>query len=659
MSKCKKIGGKNINKITITRSRYSRICEASFLVSILIVGIFLWGFFAGNPDISAPFVVSFPAAIAATITAITCLISYFIKSQRAYLPLSLIIFFMSCVLTALLIIDTGSISSPFVALWMLIGLSSNIFGLWGLLPTLLSVVLFATFQYLNLGELSVESIIILATCGVLPPLASLIIWHRSPENEQVTSSNETSLHNVKGRLNEVIAKSDIVINAIGDGVMVIDNVGNIRLINPAAQNIIGWSANDAIRLNYKSVLKLINSTENEVESSNDPIAQVMNLNQQIRTNELGLETKSGKKILISLVVSPIGEPGSGVIAVFRDITKEKSEEREQAEFISTASHEMRTPVASIEGYLGLALNPQTASIDIRAREYINSAHQSAQHLGRLFQDLLDVSKADDNRMKNHPQVVNIVNFTQKIVQEHMPKATEKGLRLIYNPSPDDDKEKHIAPEYLVNLDNDHIREIIDNLIENAIKYTVKGDILVDIKGSDDHVVLSVKDSGIGIPAEDMPHLFQKFYRIDNKDTQQIGGTGLGLYLCRKLAESMGGRIWAESTEGIGSTFFVQLPRISSEQARKVAEEQANVIKPTPAQSAAQQPPVNSGRAMDIIRPANSVPRGQALTPEQIAAYVAKQRALAMQQSNPPAPTQPMDNGRVRSLNIPQRPTQSQ
>ena len=295
-----------------------------------------------------------------------------------------------------------------------------IFGLWGFLPTLLTVIAFATFQYLNLGGLSVESIIILATCGVLPLLASLIIWHRSTENEHKNNGSDKSFHDVKNKLNEVTAQSDIVINAIGDGVMVIDNVGNIRLINPAAQNIIGWSANDAVKLNYKSVLKLINSTENEVEASSDPIAQVLNLNQQIRTNELGLETKSGKKILISLVVSPIGEPGSGVIAVFHDITKEKSEEREQAEFISTASHEMRTPVASIEGYLGLALNPQTASIDIRAREYINNAHLAAQHLGRLFQDLLDVSKADDNRMKNHPKLVNIVNFTQQIVQEHNP-----------------------------------------------------------------------------------------------------------------------------------------------------------------------------------------------------------------------------------------------
>src|SRR5690606_4513614 len=98
---------------------------------------------------------------------------------------------------------------------------------------------------------------------------------------------------------------------------------------------------------------------------------------------------------VSLVASPVGGPGSGIIIVFRDITKEKAEEREQAEFISTASHEMRTPVASIEGYLGLALNPATAQVDEKARNYITKAHEAAQHLGRLFQDLLDTARAED------------------------------------------------------------------------------------------------------------------------------------------------------------------------------------------------------------------------------------------------------------------------
>src|SRR5690606_17814830 len=157
--------------------------------------------------------------------------------------------------------------------------------------------------------------------------------------------------------------------AIGDGILGIDGQGLIRLINPAGEKLLGWSSHDALKLNYKSVLQIASPEGEELEPSQDIINQALNLNQQFRSNDLSLVTKSGKRIMVSLTVSPIAAAGSGVITVLRDVTKEKAEEREQAEFISTASHEMRTPVASIEGYLGLALNPNTASIDERARTY--------------------------------------------------------------------------------------------------------------------------------------------------------------------------------------------------------------------------------------------------------------------------------------------------
>lgn len=628
----------------------------SFLVSASVAGIYLWEFIAGKPHVSYPFVVDTISAIIAAATTIICLTMYMWVPKKAVFPISLFIYFLTVSIAASLIVQTGNLASPFIAAWMLISLFAGIFGLWASLPMFLLVGAFAGMQYITDGGISVESIIILCAGGLLPLIAGLIVWRRDSDNTDNTKG-ETPYHNVKDKLGEVTAKSEVVINAIGDGVVAIDSLGNIKLINPAAQDIVGWNSADAISLNYKSVLKLINHSEKELDSANDPIAQVLNLNQQVRTNDLGLETKSGKKILISLVVSPIGEVGSGVIAVFHDITKEKAEERQQAEFISTASHEMRTPVASIEGYVSLAMNPRTAQIDIRAREYLNKAHQSAQHLGHLFQDLLDVSKADDGRLSNNPKVVNIVALVQDTVQSFKPKATEKGLRLIFKPMPDDDNVKHIAPEYSVNLDNDHIREVIDNLVENAIKYTLAGDVIVDVTATDDHVVVSVKDSGIGISAEDMPHLFQKFYRIDNKDTREIGGTGLGLYLSRRLTEIMGGRIWAESTLGVGTTFFVDLPRVSSEQAQMITEQSALVAQENAVQTdqpALNQPQAPAKQVMDIIRPANAVPRGQALTPQQIAAYVAQQHALAQQNPKPVAiPPLPRD-GRMQSFNIPSR-----
>ncbi len=628
----------------------------SFLLSASIVGIYLWEFITGKPNISYPFVVDSVSAIIAAVAIVSCLTMYFWVPKKAIFPISLFIYFLTVSIIASLIIQTGNLASPFIAAWMLISLFAGIFGLWASLPMFLTIGAFAAFQYSTDGNLSIESIIILCAGGLLPLIAGAIIWRRSSDDNDATKSN-TPYHNIKDKLSEVTAKSEVVINAIGDGVIAIDSLGNIKLINPAAQDIVGWNSADALSLNYKSVLKLIGQDEKELSSANDPIGQVLNLNQQVRTNNLGLETKGGKKILISLVVSPIGEVGSGVIAVFHDITKEKAEERQQAEFISTASHEMRTPVASIEGYVSLAMNPRTAQIDIRAREYLNKAHQSAQHLGHLFQDLLDISKADDGRISNNPKVANIVALVQDTVQSFKPKAAEKGLRLTFKPMPADDNIKHIAPEYLVNLDNDHIREVIDNLVENAIKYTPKGEVTVDVTGTDDHVVVSVKDSGIGISAEDMPHLFQKFYRIDSKDTREIGGNGLGLYLSRRLTEIMGGRIWAESTLGVGTTFFIDLPRVSSQQAQMISEQSTLVAQERATQTdqpVQVQPQTIAQQVIDIVRPVNAVPRGQALTPQQIAAYVAQQHALAQQRPNPAqVPALPRDS-RTQPLNIPGR-----
>lgn len=370
-------------------------------------------------------------------------------------------------------------------------------------------------------------------------------------------------HALAQELSQVANKSEIVINAIADGVIATDGKGIIQLINPAAQTIIGWGKQDAEDLDYRSVVHLFDDKGTSIAPDAGPVEQVLHGNPSVTRNDLLLATTSGKKINISLLVSPVGNYGNGAIIVFRDITDEVSENKQRAEFISTASHEMRTPVAAIEGYLGLALNPATAQIDDKARAYLTKAHESAEHLGRLFQDLLDVSKADDGRLKNEPKIVEVVEFVRESVSVLAPKAQEHGLSLVFLPDASEKVGGSIVPIYYTEVDPDHLRETMSNLIENAIKYTKEGSVSVNVTGDEDHVTISIADTGIGIAQEDLPHLFQKFYRIDNSDTREIGGTGLGLYLCRRLVESMNGRLWVESTFGKGSTFFVQLGRISS------------------------------------------------------------------------------------------------
>lgn len=482
------------------------------------------------------------------------------------------------VTTAMIVQGSGGVHSPLIALWALVIFTAPVFGAYGWVPALAIIGSTLASTYLS-GDLSGATLLIITLSSIVPLIAGLILWREQPEAEAAAYKNVKNLAN---QLSEVAAKSEVVINAIGDGVIAVDGKGTIQLINPAAQEILGWGKQDALMLSYKSILQLTDENNNELEPIQDPIQQVLNTNQEARGNKILALTNSGKKIGISLVASPIGDPGAGAIAVFRDVTNERAEEREQAEFISTASHEMRTPVASIEGYLGLVLNPNTATVDERGRDFILKAHEAAQHLGRLFQDLLDVSKSEDGRMQNAPRVVDIVPFAEDIVQGLTQKATDKGLTLTFVPNNSTASNRKIMPVYYVNLDNDHIREVLDNLIENAIKYTPQGGVEVDVNGTEEKVIISIKDTGLGIPTEDIPHLFQKFYRVSNMDRQSIGGTGLGLYLCRRLVETMQGRLWVESIFGNGSTFFVELPRISTQEAEHLKSTQAQQVIPATA-----------------------------------------------------------------------------
>lgn len=352
---------------------------------------------------------------------------------------------------------------------------------------------------------------------------------------------------------------------IAEGVLVIDRHGMVRFTNPAAAAMTGYGDPDNVTgLDFQLVIHLETSQGAAVEPTQSALYTALNLNRPLNTREYVLvAVQSERRIAIDLACIPTGDEMADRIVTFRDITKELAEEHEQAEFISTASHEMRTPVASIEGYLGLALNPQTATIDDRAKKYLEAAHSASQHLGRLFRDLLDVTKFDDSRAKAHMIPVDATEAVNYIANEQAEAMQEKKIRYIFGGETKFTDKKTLAQKIYMAVDYDFLREIINNLVGNAIKYTPEGgEIKVAVRGDADKVVISVTDNGIGIPSEDLGHIFQKFYRVDNRQTREIGGTGLGLYLVKQRAEAMGGRVWVESEFGHGSTFYVSLPRIS-------------------------------------------------------------------------------------------------
>lgn len=401
---------------------------------------------------------------------------------------------------------------------------------------------------------------------------------------------EARVSNLVGDLRNEKLKSDIILNSIDDGVLLADSEQTVQLFNPAAGNITGWPSAEAIGIHVSQVVKLVTEKGEARDPSEHPIKLAFLTKKPIRDNNAVLLSRSGKQIPLTMSVSPLldqkGEP-YGAVAIFRDVTQERQEEKQRAEFISTASHEMRTPVAAIEGYLQLSLNEKVAKIDPKARDFLVKALDSTHHLGQLFQDLLTSAKAEDGRLVSHPIAVELGAYLEQLADSFKFSAEKKGLLTDFifgkssDSAPSPTGELVVRPLYYVHADPDRLREVVTNLFDNAVKYTPSGKISVGLTGNNEVVQLFIRDTGPGIPPEDVPHLFQKFYRVDNSATRTIGGTGLGLFICRKIIELYHGRIWVESTVGTGSTFYINLPRLTTARAEE--------LKKTEAQSTASAP----------------------------------------------------------------------
>jgi PAS domain S-box-containing protein len=485
----------------------------------------------------------------------------------------------------------------YIALWTLITFMSGMYGV-----PFLAGYAYITFVFFSLNHQFDYTALhlhdyFLASGVVVAGVIGYFFWKNRFE-----SSEEQKVNQLSGMLRNNQQQSAILIQSIADGIIVISTEGKITLINPAGAVMTGWPISDAIGVDVQMVGKMTKEDGSEILTEENPYTQVFTAQKSV-TQIIQLTAKDETKRIVSLVVSPIMADGkaNGAVAVLHDISDQRAAEKQRAEFISTASHEMRTPVAAIEGYLALALNEKVSTIDTRARSYLDKAHSSTQHLGKLFQDLLTSSKAEDGRLSNHPGVVEMGAFMQQLSDDLKFAAEKKGLLAEFviggaddtiDATTKDASSQHLLkPLYYAFVDPDRMREVITNLFDNACKYTDSGKISIGLTGNGDVVQLYVRDTGSGIPKEDVPHLFQKFYRVDNSATRTIGGTGLGLFICRKIVELYHGRVWVESEVGKGSTFFINLPRLTSARAAELqaSESAKTTSQATPAATPAASP----------------------------------------------------------------------
>lgn len=418
--------------------------------------------------------------------------------------------------------------------------------------------------------------------------------------------------------------ANLVLNSIDEGVMIVHSSGIVVLVNPAAMRLLGTSDPNMVEnLQLASILNLENSEGTKIEDDVNPVLRAVMNGENFETRDLILVSiqEQRRPVAISVVCTTTGQ--NERIITLRDIARELEEEGEQADFISTASHEMRTPVASIEGYLGLALNPKTATIDERARKYLEEAHASSKHLGRLFKDLLDVTKLDDKKIRVQLTPVEMTSTVRSIANGQVPMMSEKGIHYTFgaNAARSDNTTRVVNQEVYASVDIDFLREAVNNLVENAIKYTASGGgIWVNVRGDDDRVLINVTDTGIGISPDDLKHVFQKFYRADNSQTRTVGGTGLGLYLVKQRVEAMGGKVWAESSFGEGSTFYLSFPRITAEEYQRRKQIASNIeamsqnTQTLPTQPMMQAPQAAiSQPTIQASQPADSQPMMQPMT----------------------------------------------
>lgn len=230
--------------------------------------------------------------------------------------------------------------------------------------------------------------------------------------------------------------------------------------------------------------------------------------------------------------------------------KLKEVDKMKDDFISIASHELKTPMAAIKGYLSMMQEGLAGKFDQKGKEHLNKIYSNVERLDILVSELLDVSRLEQGRMQFDLQPYDISKVVEQSIQSFRDQAAQKGLKL---------EEQKLPQMPQVFIDPDRLRQVLDNLVGNAIKYTLKGGITISYKVDEGNLYTIVKDTGIGMSAQDRQNLFTRFYRIKNEKTADIPGTGLGLWIAREIIRKMGGDILVDSMENVGSQFSIQIP----------------------------------------------------------------------------------------------------
>ena len=370
--------------------------------------------------------------------------------------------------------------------------------------------------------------------------------------EQKVKDRTKELAAAKSRIEQEKNRIEAILVSIADGVLVIDTNKKLVVTNPAVQRITGFTQKECLGRIYNEVFKFF--------KEDDKSENIEFIEQALKTGELStmknhtvLVRKDGVEMPVACSAAAIKDEKGKIIAgvvVFRDITEQREMDRIKSEFVSLASHQLRTPVTIIKWGSEALLKDIEKKLDKKEMEQMDRIYRGSMRMIELVNDLLNVSRLESGRLVFKTEEMQFEELIDKVADEYKSYLERKKAKLNI------EKPKTKLPK--VKIDPEKIRQVIIILLDNAIKYSPENsEIKIKIEHSDEKLVYSTKDQGVGIPKKEQEKIFKRFFRAEN--VSQKPGTGLGLYLAKGLVEAHGGKIWFESEENKGTTFFFTLP----------------------------------------------------------------------------------------------------
>lgn len=365
-------------------------------------------------------------------------------------------------------------------------------------------------------------------------------------------NHELEIEKAKNIAQEERAKAEAILKSIGDGVFAVDLNFNIILMNKIAEEMSGYTFQEAKDNYYKNVFKFT-----QEKSSNTPyplfVEEVIQTGTVRKlTNHTLLISKNDTQLPISDSAAPIIDANGdifGCIVVIRDASREREIEKVKDEFILIAAHQLRTPLGSMRWTIEMLMSYK--DIPKQALEKIELVNKENKRMTLIVNDLLNVSQIDQGKMQDKPEVTDIVHVIESVIMESDAEAKEKKVQII------SEFDTNIPT---IMIDPKRLREVIQNLISNSIKYNIpNGKVMVSAKTEGSSILLRIADEGIGIPLADQERVFTKFYRAANASKSSTTGSGLGLFVVKSYLEKWGGKVDFQSIEGNGSTFNITLP----------------------------------------------------------------------------------------------------